>query len=379
MRPVEVLTTILIILLTVPACLEDPEPRQGAGKTAVDGPPVTRSQVVRTADRYARAHWTMKPENRTGVTCEGTFVSNYPVGDRIGVGYKWGGWTELDEFLDKISRGWATGTGGGVTYEWILFDCVVGVSCTGLVSRAWHLDNKYTLNYDDPDIPRKFEEITHVIEGVDLDAREIGGMKKGDAFINKHHVMLFVYETFNGMLMIIDSSYEGVRFRLVSYYELASGRYVPIRYNNIVDDIDPSGTVSNPIVLPARHKIVSADGNTRDVVSIAFHSYSIAPSQLRTGPEVVYAIDLKEDGIIEASIDGLRHEGIDNDIFLLRSLDRDEYGMAIDCVARGDYGIEAAAATGRWYIVIDSRDTSPGEYSLEVRVSPAPADIVQID
>ncbi|RLG43007.1 MAG: hypothetical protein DRN81_07375, partial [Thermoproteota archaeon] len=135
MHSTGIYTLLIVVLLLVPACLEDPVLRSD-NNTAVDGPPVTRSEAVLTADGYARAHWTMTAENRTGVTCNGTFLSTYPVGERIGVGYKWGGWTELGEYLDMVSKGWATGTGGGLTWETIPFDCVVGVSCTGLVSRA---------------------------------------------------------------------------------------------------------------------------------------------------------------------------------------------------------------------------------------------------
>ena len=359
-----------MLMFMAPGCLEEPDGKS-SGDRDVDGPPVTRSQVVMTADSYARARWAMTLENRTGVTCGGTFLSNYPVGDRIGVGYKWGGWTGLEEFLDKVSRGWATGTGGGLTWETIPFDCVVGVSCTGLVSRAWHLDNKYTLNYDDPDIPRKFEEITHVIEGVDIASREVSAIRKGDVFINRYHVMLFVYETIFGMPMIIDSSYEGVRFRPVSWYELASARYTAIRYNNIVEDPDPSGTVSNPVLMPAVMHETSVEGNTRDVVSLAFHSYSIAPSVPQPGPEVVYEIVVRENGIIEASITQFKHEGIDNDIHLLGSLDWDDNGMALDCAMRGDDHIEAAVGRGKWYLVIDSRNNSPGEYTLTVCITQA--------
>ena len=207
---------------------------------------------------------------------------------------------------------------------------------------------------------------------MDLDARIISGMKKGDVFINRYHVMLFVYETIDGMLMIIDSSFHGVRFRPVSYYELESDRYVPIRYNNIVEDIDSSGTISNPIILQAGLHDVSVEGNTRDVVSLNFHSYSIAPSVSLKGPEVIYAIVVKEDGIIEASINGSRHEGIDNDIHLLESQERDDQGMAFGCIARGDREIRAAVGKGILYIVIDSRNTSPGEYSLTARMRPGP-------
>ncbi len=370
MRSTGIIIPFIMLIFVTPACLEEPDVNS-TGETAVDGPPLTRSQAVLTADRYARVHWTMTEENRTGVTCGGTFVSNYPVGDRVGVGYKWGGWTELDEYLDKVSRGWATGTGGGLNWETIPFDCVVGVSCTGLVSRAWHLDNKYTLNYDDPDIPRKFEEITHLVEGVDFASRKVSGLRKGDVFINRYHVMLFVYETIYGVPMIIDSSYEGVRFRPVSWYDLDSAGYTAIRYNNIVEDIYPSGTVSNPIrFLEVPHEI-SLEGNTRDVVSIRFHSYSIAPSVRQPGPEVVYEVVVKDDGIIEASITQFKHEGIDNDIHLLGSLVVDDNGMALDCVAIGDDRIETGVGEGRWYLVIDSRNNSPGEYTLTVRFRPA--------
>ncbi len=370
MRSAGTIILFISLMLSAPACLQEPD-GTAFGEGAVDGPPVKRSLTVLTADRYARAHWTMTEENRTGVTCGGTFVSNYPVGDRVGVGYKWGGWTELDEYLDKVSRGWGTGTGGGLTWDTIPFDCVVGVSCTGLVSRAWHLDNKYTLNYDDPDIPRKFEEITHVVEGVDFASRKVSGLRKGDVFINRYHVMLFVYETIYGVPMIIDSSYEGVRFRPVSWYDLASDRYTAIRYNNIVEPIDPPGTVSNPIRFQAGTHEISLEGNTRDVVSIEFHSYSIEPSVRQPGPEVVYEVVVKDEGIIEASITQFKHEGIDNDIHLLGSLGVDDNGMALDCLARGDYLIEYGVGEGRWYLVIDSRNNSPGEYTMTVRFRPA--------
>jgi len=331
---------------------------------------VTRSEVILTADRYATVRWTMSAQNRTGVTCGGTFVSNYPVGNRIGVGYKWGDWTDVDDFLTKISMGYATGTGGGLTYETIPFDCIVGVSCTGLVSRAWHLDHKYTLNYADPDIPRKFQEITHVIPGVDIAARQVSGIKKGDALINDYHVMLFVYETPDGVPMIIDSSYEGVRFRAVSWGTLAAEGYTAIRYNNIVEDDVAAGTPSNPIVLEVGQYDLAAEGNTRDAASLEFHRYSLEPASRRPGPEVVYEFVLNTRGSLKASITQATSEGIGNEVYLLSSLDRDSAGMALDYVARGDNAIETVLTSGRWYLVVDSGNDSPGRYSLTVTVEP---------
>ncbi|KPK61822.1 MAG: hypothetical protein AMS21_08855 [Gemmatimonas sp. SG8_38_2] len=360
--------TFLLVLWTSSSCDDALSPGGGA----VDGPPVTTSQAILTADRYARVHWTMTTANRQGITCEGTFLSNYPVGDRIGVGYKWGGWTDVDEFVEKVAQGYATGTGGGLTYETIPFDCVVGVSCTGLVSRAWHLNHKYTLNYPDPDIPRKFREITHTVPGVDISAGQVEGVRKGDVFINEYHTMLFVYETTNGIPMIIDSSYDGVRFRSVSWGELASEGYTAIRYNNILEDSDPPGTASNPIVLTPGPSETSVEGNTRDVVSLEFHRYALAPAFQQPGPEVVYEIVVGEPGTLTASITEFKTESINNDLHLLSSLDTDSTGVALDCIARDDDFIEAALEGGNWYLIVDGTNNAPGEYTLTVAFEPEP-------
>jgi len=300
---------ILTILILAQACLDDLL-SPGKGR-AVDGPPVTRSQVILTADRYARVHWTMTEENRTGVTCGGTFLSNYPVGDRIGVGYKWGGWNDSDDFLDKISRAYATGTGGGL-------------------------------------------------------AGRVDGIRKGDVFINEYHVMLFAYETTYGVPMIIDSSYEGVRFRPVSWSMLASDGYSAIRYNNILEDSDPPGTISNPLDIQPGIQEISIEGNTRDVVSIEFDSYSIEASVRQPGPEVIYKMRIDGTVMLTASITESKQEGINNDLHLLSSLDRDESRMALDCLARGDNSVEAVLDAGTWYLIVDSGNNFPGEYTLSL-------------
>jgi hypothetical protein len=272
----------------------------------------------------------------------------------------------VDDFVDKISKGYATGTGGGLTYETIPFDCVVGVSCTGLVSRAWHLDHKYTLNYADPDIPRKFQEITHEIEEVDIGAGRVAGIRKGDALINQYHVMLFVYETTDGTPMIIDSSYEGVRFRAVSWSMLAREGYTAIRYNNILEDVEPEGTISNPFDVEPGVSEISIIGNTRDVVSTEFDNYSIESSRAKLGPEIIYRIRTDASGTLTASITDFEQESIDNDLYLLSSLDRDGARMACDCVARGDSSLEVTLEAGIWYLIVDSSNESPGQYALSL-------------
>jgi len=211
-------------------CLETKNINNVENKGFVDGPPVTRSEVILTGDKYARLHWTMTEQNRTGVNCEGYFTSFYPVGGRIGMGYKWGGWDNIENFIQKIKQGYGTGTGGYVNYQAYSFECVVGISCTGFVSRAWRLDYKYTLNYANrPDIERKFSRITKPVAGIDFRNHKTENLKKGDVFINEGHIILFVYENRDGYPMIMDSSFEGVRFRHLSWSYLAENNYQAIR------------------------------------------------------------------------------------------------------------------------------------------------------
>lgn len=352
----------VLLMILLPSCSGGDQAVVPVDGRAVDGPPVMRSAAVLTADRYARVHWTMSEENRTGVECGGWFISTYPVGGRIGVGYKWGGWDEVDDFLEKIAQGSGTGTGGDVTYEYYPFDCVVGVSCTGLVSRAWHLDHKYTLNYPDPSIDRKFQKITSPVPG------GFDGLRRGDLLINDTHAMLFLYESSNGIPVIIDSSYEGVRMRAVTWTGLAADGYEAFRYNNIIEDRDPPGTIANPIRLEPGTTDIAIEGNTRDAISVEIARYAIDPLYRMYGPENIFELRIRKPGILRASITQFTGEGIDNDLHLLSSLECDPGGIAQHCIARGDVAIETFLDAGEWFLVVDSRASSPGEYTLTLSV-----------
>jgi hypothetical protein len=346
----------------------DPDSAVFESKSAdtIVGPPVTRSEVILTADTYARLHWTMTTANLTGVSCGGGFVSDYPPGDRVGVGYKWGGWNDVDDFLQKIEQGYGTGTGGGSdTYSDYSIDCVAGVSCTGFVSRAWRLNEKYTLCYPDPDIPRKFCEITDAIEGVDFARRQVDALRKGDAFINDYHTILYVYQTRDGKPVVMDSSYPGVRFRKLTWGYLASEGYTAIRYRNIVETAAPPGTIANPIVVRSDTFPYQGRGNTRDVVSMEFDRYATAQAVSQVGPEVVYRLELTTPGTVVLSVTDVTHEGINNDIHLLRSLDRHDLSLtAMGCVAAADNVITTGLDAGVYYVVVDSSVDLPGEYTL---------------
>ena len=334
----------------------------------VDGPPVTRSQVVLTTDKYAQLHWFMAEVNRKGISCGRNFTSDYPVGPRVGIGYKFGGWDTLDSFLSKITEGYGTGTGGPVTYETYSFDCVTGISCTGLVSRAWHLNRKYTLTYPNrPSVPRQFHEITQLVNNVNFLFHRTSNLEKGDAFLNRHHIILFLYENRDGSPMIIHSYKPGVRFEKRSWFYLWLNGYIPLRYNNIRDDHNPSGTINNPIVVDSDDFPYTHEGNTRNVVSMEFDRYSTASSINQQGPETVYKLQLKSSGTISIQITDFKNEGIDNDIHLLSSLKKGAAFEALDCFARADCQIKIQLNVGTYYIVVDSGKDLPGEYKLTVK------------
>lgn len=358
-----------LFLISCPACGEKRDTLlEGGGTNRSAGPPVTRSEIILTADAYARIHWTMSAINRTGISCGAYFISNYPEGNRIGVGYKWGGWNDIDDFLQKIEEGYGTGTGGGMnTYEHFSSDCVVGVSCTGFVSRAWHLYQKYTLCYQVPDIPRKLCEISRPVEGVDLGSHQVDALQKGDAFINDFHTILFVYETRDGDPMVMDSSFPGVRFRRLTWSHLASEGYRAIRYVNIREVGNPPGTIAKPLKIQSDRFPFIHEGNTRDVVGMEFDRYSASPAISQVGPEVMYELLMRCPGTVTMTVTDVPHEGINNDIHLLGSLERsDAEMMAVDCIERADNTITRELDNGFYYIIIDSSMDLPGEYTLSV-------------
>lgn len=359
----------LLWLVTIFCCFQVLGIEQSTGNDSiVDGPKITRSEIILTAHKFTRIHWRMEKVNQTSKFCNGNFKSEYSLGLRIGMGYMWGGWDDIDEFMDKIISGHGTGTGGNVSYEEYSKDCVTGISCTGLVSRAWHLNQKYTLNYPDyPEIKEQFYRITYDIANVDFSSNKTDLLKKGDAFINKWHIILFVYETRDGTAMIMDSRSSGVGFRKMSWRKLAENDYKAIRYNNINEINNPLGTIQNPIHIDSDNFPIKLSNNTRDFVSMEFDRYSINPNFNEQGPEVIYELQVKSKSDIDIILNEVNKESIDNNIYLLKSLKRNNEYNAIDCIARGDVRISKVLDPGTYFIIIDSGKDKPGEYELIIK------------
>ncbi len=344
----------------------------------VDGPSITQSEAILTAHEFTRIHWDMTEKNQSSISCNDNYKSMYPIGHRVGMGYMWGGWDDVETFLKKVAEGYGTGTGGFVHYEDedpsnerdddYSRECVTGTSCTGLVSRAWNLNRKYTLNYPQyPEVLEQFHRITYDIEGVDFLAHKTDMLQKGDAFINKRHIILFVYETRDKTAMVIDSRLFGVSFREASWKELADGGYKAIRYNNIKEVINPQGTMNNPILINADKLPFSDENNTRDLVSMEFDRYSVASVFNEQGPEVIYKLQVNSKKTFGIYLESeVLNEGIDNDIYLLKSLKRENKYFAENSIDRGNNLIIEELEPGEYYIIVDSGKDQPGEYKLVV-------------
>lgn len=322
---------------------------------------IQRSEIILIADQFARVHWYMSEENihAGGCATNNNFTSDYPVGPRIGVGYKWSGWEDVEVFLQKIYDGYGTGTGGYVTYERMEIspDCFTGVSCTGLVSKTWRLEKKYTLNYGPTVDAPQFSELTTEISYDEL--------KKGDALINAEHIMLYAYTNRDGVIMVFDSAIRGVSFRSIPWSYLNSKNTIPIKFNYVTENDNEQGTIANPFMIDFTDGQFTHAGNTRNVVSMEFDTYSITPENNETGPECIYQLNINSNVSLNISIIDIKDEGIDNNIYLLTSLDAENY-TTNNCIAWGDNNINIQLSEGTYFIVVDSGNNLPGEYVLTI-------------
>jgi hypothetical protein len=114
-------------------------------------PAPTRAEAVAVAERYATHRWTGSAANSfRGLDRDGVLVETptcwAPGQENVGVPYKWGGFDSLASFDSGIRAGKAAGDlytaekrrkgSAAVSRQ------SVGIDCSGLISRCWHLRSK---------------------------------------------------------------------------------------------------------------------------------------------------------------------------------------------------------------------------------------------
>lgn len=100
-----------------------------------------------------------------------------------------------------------------------------------------------------------------------------------------------------------------------------------------------------------------------------FDRYACAPSTNESGPELVYRLEVPEDGLLVATLDDLP-AGVDVDVHLLADLDPDT------CLERGHEALAAYVGAGAYYLVVDSwvsnsGSVKSGEFTLTLGLTRA--------
>ena len=168
----------------------------------------SRAQMRREMDAYRDHRWTLSETNRRN-PCSAMIVPGLELECRnrqrfvvpaeqmrlrtpvamLGVPYDWGGNDSLEQFDDKIKRGFIAGNIGGTFWSAGSRRVTAGVDCSGLVSNVWHLDH-HAGTYELPDLTDPVDQLHHMHIGdvlllpdhhvalyreqVDLDGASIG-------------------------------------------------------------------------------------------------------------------------------------------------------------------------------------------------------------
>lgn len=190
---------------------------------------ITRSQILANADKYEKVKWYCSEKNTSNNT-----IINLPdggvirtpkwvvVGSKVKMPYKWGGFTNIENFNPRIDAGSYAGddytsreqnvVSFGDTY-------CVGVDCSGFVSLVWG---------------RTQREWTGSLPSISTQLESWSQVQPGD-IANKSgsHTMLFVSRNPSGSFNIIHASgYDWrVSYATVSLNDLSG--YVPLKYKNV--------------------------------------------------------------------------------------------------------------------------------------------------
>ena len=303
---------------------------------------MSRDEALVRAQTYCFHPWTSAAKNLTA-SCLGSYESIYVPGDYLGLPYDWGGYVTLFQFDDGIK----SGKGAGSYPEHGVLSCTVGLDCSGYVSKIWGVGHFGTAT---------IHEVSHEIA--------FGAVLPGDAFnVPGYHVVLFAGELSDGWPVFYEAIGYNTMYNTFAGWANVSG-FTPIRLDGISGSAGPTpqGTAGNP--LPVKSFPHVHNGNTANSKSDMFDYYGADTGKKESGPEVIYAVEVKSPGKLTVSVqDGA---GVDIDVHLCSALE------TYHCIARHDSLIEADITNcGTWYVVADTWCNAsgvefPGAYTLTI-------------
>jgi hypothetical protein len=210
---------------------------------------ITRTQVWENAYKFRDLQWTASSANSASCAyMQGGYVKtpawiNYS-GGNTSVPYKWGGFTDWPEFAGLAAEGKKTGniycTDGSSTnnqcsgtpaHSSSSDSYVIGVDCSGFVSRCWELSS-HTSTSGLPGISTSLGNATNSSNFSTLQVGDIINKSSGDL---GRHVRLCLEQNPTGTASFMESSSDGWNVDNHSYSPSQLTNYVCYRYNNISD------------------------------------------------------------------------------------------------------------------------------------------------
>jgi hypothetical protein len=303
---------------------------------------IEREAVLDKAVSYAVHTWTMTAANRYA-DCSSDYESSQDDGEKVGLPYGWGGYDTLDSF----DAGLLAGEGAGA-HSWDgILSCIVGVDCSGYVSRIWETGHYST------------STLYAVTSSISASAIE-----RADAWNDPgSHVVLHAYETAAGTPVFYEAAggADKVRINASSGWSYLSG-YAPVRFEGI-----EAGPSSGTTVAPREIEAFPFEDLrwTAGAASDLFDVYNCAPDTDESGPEVVYHFTAAEAGLLSLTLSD--DSGVDVDLHVLTALSTEA------CLARHDSALAVEVPAGEVYIVADTYVSGreyPGPYLLRAHFEP---------
>jgi len=198
---------------------------------------ISRSEIIANADAYEKIEWTCSEENTSYHQLiqlhDGAYIRTpewVVVGEMRRMPYKWGGFTHIDGYRNRISDGAYAGddycsrtdpfaVSYGDTY-------CVGVDCSGFVSRVWgRTEKEWTGSL--PDISTALPSWSIAKEG-DI-ANKAGS-----------HTMLIVENNPSGTINIIHANGSDWSVSYWTYSLNGLVDYIPRKYDHVIDNPEDS-------------------------------------------------------------------------------------------------------------------------------------------
>ena len=217
------------------------------------GPPVTREQVMQTAEAYASHPWQATPANAFhGTDTNGVRINTPdaawwgPGGwfadgtTNIGVPYCWDGDSTLAEFDAGIRTGRPAGDQFKKLYRRSQSHpgpassaLPVGVDCSGFVSRCWQLDKRRS-TYDMARVCRRLRSFDDLLPG-DAVNKRYDHIILFAGWVDAQHEQMRVFEAGDAQKNNLPENYVRVHEDVYDRDWLTEKGFVPLRYEGIQD------------------------------------------------------------------------------------------------------------------------------------------------